>query len=247
MEKKRFRFGKALSFAFQFAFRFPKYVLLPVFLYMLLALPLIYFDLQLFSKNPVDTVKILIGLAILSFLMIFITFFLFAGYVRMVSKWYQQNIEPVWKDYTVWDFTLFGKYLAVSLIFGVLVYIGTLMFLIPGILMMTIYFFSEYILIDNQGGVRRAFGRSAELVNGVKWQTFCYYMISSIISSGPLAYLVIRYFFFHQVSLMIPIILLSIVTIFLNFAILQLAYCYLFRDLSTQQDAIDNKAKEVGY
>jgi hypothetical protein len=242
MEKKKFRFLDAFSFAFKFAFRFPRFVLLPVFAYMLIALPLIYFDLQLFASDPFDLFKAMIGLLILYGLMIFIVFaqfFLFAGYVQMVSKWYQQKIEPVWKDYTVWDFPLFGKYLAVSLIYGVLVEIGTILLIIPGFVMMTIYLFCEFVLIDRHGGVRRAFSRSNEIVSGVKWKTLIFSLVTGIIFSGPMIYLIIQYFLFHQVKLFVPIMLVSVVTIFLNFVILQLTYCYLYKDLSAQQDTID--------
>lgn len=241
MVKKRFRLIEALSFSFSFAFKFPRYVLLPVFAYMVIALPLIYFDLQLFSSNSFDLYKVMIGLLILYGLMIFIVFaqfFLFAGYLRMVSNWYQQKIAPSWKDYTVWDFPLFGKYLAVSLIYGLLVEIGTILLIIPGFVMMTIYLFCEFVLLDNQGGVRRAFSRSNEIVSGVKWKTLFFSLGASIVFSGPLMYLLIQYFVFHQVILLIPIMFVSVATIFLNFVILQLTYCYLYKDLSAQQDEI---------
>ncbi|MCX6822365.1 MAG: hypothetical protein NTX91_00005, partial [candidate division SR1 bacterium] len=94
MEKKKFRLTEALSFSFSFAFKFPLYVLLPVFAYMVIALPLIYFDLQLFASIPFDLYKAMIGLLILYGLLIFIVFaqfFLFAGYIRMISNWYLQK------------------------------------------------------------------------------------------------------------------------------------------------------------
>jgi hypothetical protein len=106
--------------------------------------------------------------------------------------------------------------------------------------MMTIYLFCEFVLIDRRGGVRRAFSRSNEIVSGVKWKTLIFSFVVPIIFSGLFIYLLIQYFLFHQVKLLVPIMIVSVVTIFLNFVILQLTYCYLYKDLSAQQDAIDN-------
>jgi hypothetical protein len=243
MNKKRFHFREALAFAYSITCKFPLQILLPILIYVIFMVPFLYFDMKLFSQFLVnhDIVAFLVGMMILyAVLFVFIVyqFVLLSGYIRITAKWLDEKVKPTWKDYFPIDFELFGKFLAVSLIYGLLTEIGIFLFIVPGFIMLVLYYLSPIILIHRHGGVRRAFGISDKLVSGVMWQTLIFILISTLIISGPSTYFLINYFMLQKVNLMLPVILFGILTFSLN-TLIQLSYIYLYKDLSAQQEEID--------
>ena len=254
MEKKRFRFGKAVSFAFKFAFQFPKFIFVPILAEVVATIPYLYLAFRNlnFNQNMDLTTKVLdtpyqflLNQILINYLMLasaflsgFVGFLLLAGFMKIVKKWLEKKEEPAWKDFLIADFPLFGKFLAVRFIYVLLIECGIFLLIVPAFVILIIYCFAPYVLIDNQGGVRRSFSRSAELVNGVKWPVFLYYFIVGILVIGPSFYLGFSYSFHHNTHFLPYIYIFSIVTMIFA-PIIQLAFIYLYKDLSTQQDEID--------
>jgi len=254
MEKKRLRFSKAVSFAIEYICRFPKYVFLPI-----LGMLLISF-LQSYLSHTIEILKyipradmvaksihystgdIVIRIVFsfsFMFISLLISFSIFTGFMRMIKKWLTQKEEPAWKDFFAWDFPLFGKYFAVSLVLIILGMIGFFLFIIPGFVILTTYIFAPYVLIDNKGGVRRSFGRSSELTTGVKGSIF-WLILLYILLLGP------NFYFSNQYSVHNRADLLPYFIIFFLFSavisqISQLLMIYLYFDLVAQQSKLDQQ------
>jgi hypothetical protein len=243
MNKKRFHFKEALVFAIKMVRQFPLQILLPVFIYIIFMVPALYFDLKLFSRFLVnqDYVAVFTGILILYavlFIFIVFQFVILSGFVKIATQWIETKTKPILRECYKIDFELFGKYLGVSLIYGLLIEIGLILLVVPGIVMMVLYNLCIIILIDKHGGMRRSFGISDKLVSGVMWQFLGFMTLTGLIISGPSAYYFINYFMLQKINLMLLVILFGIITFLLN-ALIQLSYIYLYKDLSAQQDEID--------
>jgi hypothetical protein len=259
MEKKRFRLGKALSFVLELVLRFPKYFLLPMIVQMVFTLIYQYmtYNVPIFkfltragklkqSFYPSTHAALIKNLFTHSYLLIsvLLALIILSGYIRMVKKWMEEKMEPEWKDFFSIDFALFIRYVALSIILGILGGIGFFILIIPAFVVLTIYIFSPYVLIDQRTTVGKAMNRSADLANGIKGPLFWTILLYGILVMGPSFYLSWSYYASSRTDLVTYIYLFSLFTTLAGH-ISQLATAYLYRDLSTQQDAIDNKTKEV--
>jgi len=63
-------------------------------------------------------------------------------------------------------FPVYHKAIAVTVWLGLITAGGTLLFIIPGAVIYTTYFFSEYVVVDRSTGVRESFALSAALTEG---------------------------------------------------------------------------------
>jgi hypothetical protein len=250
--KKRFNFAKVLSLTFEFVLKFPLYVILPA-----LALLAIY-SIQIYLNHTMAVLKYIsiaemaakgiqfsfndrliqnLVFYSITFIYILIDFIIISGYVRMVKKWMEQKIEPAWNDFFAWKISLFGQYLVANLIYLFFGLIGLLFLIVPGFIIFTVFYFAIYEIIDRQEGISRAFSRSTELVKGVKIQIFGL-ILFYILSRLPLWFVYGRHSRTVNITFMLGFTLIGTLFIFL---IYQLMTVYLYFDLSTQQDAIDNQ------
>lgn len=78
----------------------------------------------------------------------------------------------------------YGTLIAVDLIFGVLVALGTLAFLVPGILVFVYLGLAAPIVEIEHRGVRAALGRSVRLVRGHFWLVLAVLVPIEIVSDG---------------------------------------------------------------
>jgi hypothetical protein len=261
MIKKRFRLSYALSSAFNLICKFPIYIIVPILINIAITIVYLYLNFKFGRTNlihPSSTSlsesfnfllyiykRLILQLAIffILFILAFIQFMILSGYIRIIGKWLSSKIKPTWKDYLVFDFELFGKYLVVSFIYSSLIFFGVFLFIIPGFVMLILYNLCIIILIDKHGGVRRAFGRSDKLVSGIMWEYFGFILLLCLILAGPKLYLSFKYLNLYKAGVILPFILISIFTGLLS-PIVQLTQIYIYKDISAQQDEIDAYKKE---
>jgi uncharacterized membrane protein len=81
---------------------------------------------------------------------------------------------------------LIGKAFVVSWLYALMVAIGHMFFIVPGIILAIVYYFALYEVIDRDCGIIEAFSRSRQITHGVRWKLLCYGLINWAVSSSPL-------------------------------------------------------------
>lgn len=64
------------------------------------------------------------------------------------------------------------NFVAASIIYAILVGVGTILFIIPGIIFGVKYHFYSYLIVDKNMGPLEALKKSGEITKGNKWQLF---------------------------------------------------------------------------
>lgn len=139
-----------------------------------------------------DQAAVLIGTAIVLYLLQFVVYLLLPGAVGIVATvlfWalgiiYQgmvvklvQDVQDGRRDNSVGDLLasvspVFWPLVAVSILFGLGVGLGFILLIIPGLFLMVIWSIVAPVTVLEHPGVFEAFGRSRELVRGNGWEVF---------------------------------------------------------------------------
>ena len=72
---------------------------------------------------------------------------------------------------------MFFKYLIGSILYGLIVFAGTILLIIPGIIWGIQFCFYDYFIIDKGLGPIEALKRSSAITRGVKWDLFVFSLI----------------------------------------------------------------------
>ncbi len=72
-------------------------------------------------------------------------------------------------------------YLAVSLVFGLMVGIGSVFLVIPGLILMTIFLYAPIVVLVEEVGIMESFGRAAELSKGVRLMLFVFIVVVGLV------------------------------------------------------------------
>jgi len=259
MGKKSFRLGLAVSNTFQFIVKFPKYVIFPLLLELFLTSVRLYmlYQVPFFSAvsradrlvNPnrytliASSLRSLCSFAFM-FLLILVAFIILNGYIHIVKKWVEQKREPEWKDFFTWNFSLLGQYIVLSLLIGLRVWLGLILLIIPGFLMIAKYVFAPYVLIDQKLNTTDSLERGANLVKDVKGQMFGLIILYVVLILAPSFFLSYKYYFNHNASLLPFIYMMNLLTILIT-NISQIVLSYLYFDLTAQQVELDKQPKKT--
>jgi uncharacterized membrane protein len=79
------------------------------------------------------------------------------------------------------NYKLFFPYFLAQILYGLIVFLGFLLFLVPGFIWAIKYVFFGYCLIDKKIGPFQALKASAKLTEGVKWQLFLFFFLANLI------------------------------------------------------------------
>lgn len=84
---------------------------------------------------------------------------------------------------------LFWRYLGATILYGLIVVGGLILFIIPGIIWSLKYQFARYFIIDKKMGIMESFKRSGEITMGQKGQLFLFCLLMlGITILGALAF-----------------------------------------------------------
>jgi len=89
------------------------------------------------------------------------------------------------------DYPLFLKFLAGSIIYGLIVLGGLLLLVVPGIIWAIKFHFWQYLLVDKGMGPIEAIKKSGELTQGVKWGLLKFGLVMFLVTLGGLLALVV--------------------------------------------------------
>jgi uncharacterized membrane protein len=91
-------------------------------------------------------------------------------------------------------YPLFFKYLIGSILYGLIVVVGLILLIIPGIVWAIKFQFFDYLIIDKGLGPIDALEKSSEITRGVKWDLFIFGILLGIINLMGLLCLVVGLF-----------------------------------------------------
>lgn len=126
----------------------------------------INFGFSLLSQVFNDSAFLVLIVQVASFL---VSVLLALGFTRAVLK-VTAGQEPEVGDLFQTDH--YGPYLGASILFGLMVGIGLVIFIVPGIIALTFFFFYSFAIVDRGDGVMDSLSRSAEITKGQRGSVF---------------------------------------------------------------------------
>lgn len=78
---------------------------------------------------------------------------------------------------------LFWRYIFAVILYGLVVLLGLVLLIIPGIYLAIRFAFVPIILIDKEIGIKEAFRRSTEITKGYKWKILGFFIIIGFIQA----------------------------------------------------------------
>jgi len=125
------------------------------------------------------------GLIILVILMAVIGTFLKLGLIKIALAFYdrkvkEQHISTLFSQGRV----LFSGFIA-KIIFGVLIMLGFLLFVIPGFYVLAAYNFFEFFIVDRHVGILDSFKKSGNLTSGQRMHILGFLIVLGIIAMVP--------------------------------------------------------------
>lgn len=163
-------FSDALSYGWKATSKFAG-------LYIILALLVLLFNLipSVFSTYFDDSIYTPVVLGIFIILIAILTLGMIRTTLSHVDK----------KDTSLADLFrlhLFGRYLAVALIYLFMVIGGLILFIIPGVYWGLKYQFATYLVVDKKLSMAKSFEESARIVDGYEWDLFGYLLIMIVLN-----------------------------------------------------------------
>lgn len=250
MKTKRFRVGVAISFMIQFIVKYPKFVIFPIIAHILLG-SVNYFmtyHVPLFSSvsrvdgfsKLNDYASVAISLRSLYDLIYFLlsmllSFIILAGYLKIVKKYNEQKTKPEWSDFFSWNFSLFGQYIALSVILALLYGSGFALLVIPGLILLTKYFFAFFVLIDKNPGISISLKNSHKLVTGIRGRLLCLLIPYIVFILAP-SFLLAYNYYPQKNTALLPYIYMMVLLYSIITTISVVVLSYLYFDLSSQED-----------
>lgn len=89
------------------------------------------------------------------------------------------------------QYPLFFKYLAGYILYFLIVWVGTILFIVPGIIWGIRFWFFDYLIIDKKIGPIEALKKSSAITKGQKWNLFVFFlMVTGVNLLGAIALLI---------------------------------------------------------
>ncbi|MBU6389307.1 hypothetical protein KGQ71_02205 [Patescibacteria group bacterium] len=88
---------------------------------------------------------------------------------------------PRWQDLIAHDRVIL-RYIGGAIIYGIMVIVGLLIFIFPGIYLTLRYGLFRYFIVDKNSPVLDSFQQSSVITNGVKWNLLAFYIVLGMIN-----------------------------------------------------------------
>ena len=82
--------------------------------------------------------------------------------------------------FTEWD--VFFKYLGVMIVYGVVVYVGLMLLVFPGVIWMLKFYMAPFLVVDKKMGPIEAMKKSSEMTMGLKWDLLGFHCVTGVLS-----------------------------------------------------------------
>ncbi|HEX7042563.1 MAG TPA: hypothetical protein VF189_04915, partial [Patescibacteria group bacterium] len=148
------------------------------------------FQDQFLKRGGLDLMIGLLAVAVGFVLSIEFNFAKLVIYLKFVDR-----KEPKFDDlFAFFDFRLLLKYFVITTAYSILIVVGFILLIFPGIYFFTKYYFAIYIYIDKKGSIKEAFEESAKLTKGIKMRLFYLSILQLLIMLGGVLALVVGLF-----------------------------------------------------
>lgn len=124
------------------------------------------------SSGALDTILIVAGW-VLSLLMSI-------GMIKITLA-FVDGKKPVWQE-LFRHYLYLAKYVIASILYGLIVAAGLILFIIPGIYLALKYQFAIYLVVDKNLGIFEAFGQSGKMTAGVKWPLLGWFIVQALLN-----------------------------------------------------------------
>jgi len=129
------------------------------------------------------------------------------GFLRVILNIYDGREVKTGQLFS--EYRLFFKYLVGTILYGLIILIGLMLFIIPGIIWAIKFQFFAYVLVDKGSGPVSALKESASITRGVKWHLFIFDILVVFINMLGFAF-----FFVGLFTITIPLTAFATVFIY---------------------------------
>lgn len=148
------------------------------FLGLLLVSTLLYFAPWSLAGIVVETAPLL---GVLIYLIdIFITFVVSLGLIK-ISILFCDTGKAEFAD-LFRQYPLVLKYLGGSILYGLIVFAGTILLIVPGIIWGIKYWFYDYLIVDQGAGPVEALKKSSAITKGAKGKLFVFFIVMGLVN-----------------------------------------------------------------
>lgn len=81
------------------------------------------------------------------------------------------------------QYRLFFKYLAGAILYGLIVFVGLFLFVVPGIIWGIKFQFYSYLIVDKGMGPIEALKKSGQITSGAKWNLFFFSLLLGLVNA----------------------------------------------------------------
>jgi len=138
--------------------------------------------LQKAEENSQTGLLLVIGLMYLAFLLgwILLSTLLQMGTLKIWLKFVDEE-KPEFGD-LFGQYPVFFKYLLASILYGLIIFAGMILLIVPGIIWAIKYMFFSYLIIDQKMGAIEALKASGKITMGYKWDLFVFGILFALIN-----------------------------------------------------------------
>jgi uncharacterized membrane protein len=131
--------------------------------------------LSIITTLVIGIISILSGMDnVFGFIFVIIGMIAQIGYTKIYLK-LNEGEKPEWK--TIFkEYALFWKYLAVSILQGLIVFVGILLLIIPGLIWSVRFAFAGIIVVDTKSGPIVALKESYRITKGSFWKLWGFWL-----------------------------------------------------------------------
>jgi hypothetical protein len=157
------------------------------------------------------------------------------GYIKIGILAYDGVDEDLsWSIYNQFGKGVLSRFILGSIVVGLIIYCGTFLLIIPGIIFCYMYFFAEYILVEKKIRITEALEMSSKITNGVKWSLFGNsFVIGFLVLTVYLILILLKTligFYYYPIELIVTPPAATFTT---------LAFIHFYKDLSDQQSNLE--------
>lgn len=175
---KHFSIGEALKFGWA-TFKSNVWFFLLMFV-ILFAVNLISIPINLLAESASPGPTASASVAVVNIAIVIIQTIIGLGFVNISIKFANGDKPRLADLFNVYP--LFFKYLLGGILAGLIILVGLILFIIPGIIWSLKFAFFTYFIVDQKMGPIKALKASANLTYGVKWKLLGFIIISALLN-----------------------------------------------------------------